>query len=69
MVDAPSSSVVGSIASRIDASRTRLADSEETFLKLLTTQLRNQDPLSPLDTSQFTQQLTAKEIHEPQKEV
>jgi flagellar basal-body rod modification protein FlgD len=53
-----SSSVVGSIASRIEASRSRLADSEETFLKLLTTQLRNQDPLSPLDTTQFTQQLT-----------
>jgi flagellar basal-body rod modification protein FlgD len=30
-----------------------------TFLTLLTTQLQNQDPLSPLDTSQFTQQLVA----------
>jgi flagellar basal-body rod modification protein FlgD len=28
-----------------------------TFLTLLTTQLQNQDPLSPTDTSQFTQQL------------
>jgi len=28
-----------------------------TFLTLLTTQLQNQDPLSPVDTSQFTQQL------------
>jgi flagellar basal-body rod modification protein FlgD len=28
-----------------------------TFLKLLTTQLKNQDPSSPLDTNQFTQQL------------
>jgi flagellar basal-body rod modification protein FlgD len=27
------------------------------FLTLLTTQLQNQDPLSPLDTNQFTQQL------------
>ena len=27
------------------------------FLQLLTTQLQNQDPLSPLDTNQFTQQL------------
>jgi flagellar basal-body rod modification protein FlgD len=27
------------------------------FLQLLTTQLKNQDPLSPLDTNQFTQQL------------
>lgn len=29
------------------------------FLKLLTTQLRNQNPLDPLDTNQFTQQLVA----------
>jgi flagellar basal-body rod modification protein FlgD len=28
-----------------------------TFLTLLTTQLQNQDPLSPMDTSQFTSQL------------
>jgi flagellar basal-body rod modification protein FlgD len=36
-----------------------LANNYETFLKLLTTQLKNQDPLSPLDTNDFTQQLTA----------
>jgi flagellar basal-body rod modification protein FlgD len=29
----------------------------DTFLRLLTTQLQNQDPLSPMDTTQFTQQL------------
>jgi flagellar basal-body rod modification protein FlgD len=29
----------------------------DTFLQLLTTQLRNQNPLDPLDTNQFTQQL------------
>ncbi len=29
----------------------------ENFLKLLTTQLRNQDPLSPMDTDRFTSQL------------
>ena len=28
-----------------------------TFLTLLTTQLKNQDPLSPMDTDQFTNQL------------
>src|SRR5499426_1025630 len=27
------------------------------FLQLLTTQLKNQNPLDPLDTNQFTQQL------------
>jgi flagellar basal-body rod modification protein FlgD len=31
----------------------------DTFLTLLTTQLKNQDPLSPMDTSQFTNQLVA----------
>ena len=31
----------------------------DTFLTLLTTQLKNQDPLSPMDTNQFTQQLVA----------
>jgi flagellar basal-body rod modification protein FlgD len=30
-----------------------------TFLKLLTTQLQNQDPQSPLDTNQMTQQLVS----------
>lgn len=37
--------------------RTRLADSYETFMNLLTAQIRNQDPLSPMDSTQFTQQL------------
>ena len=37
--------------------KTRLASSFDTFLKLLTSQLKNQDPLSPLDSNQFTQQL------------
>jgi flagellar basal-body rod modification protein FlgD len=36
---------------------TEIASNFTTFLKLLTTQLQNQDPLSPLDTNQFTQQL------------
>ena len=35
----------------------QLAGNFNTFLTLLTTQLQNQDPLSPLDTNQFTQQL------------
>src|SRR3546814_11264347 len=29
------------------------------FLNLLTTQLQHQDPLDPMDTSQFTQQLVS----------
>ncbi len=36
---------------------TQLSADFDTFLTLLTTQLQNQDPLEPLDTEQFTQQL------------
>jgi flagellar basal-body rod modification protein FlgD len=34
-----------------------IAGNFQLFLQLLTTQLKNQDPTSPLDTNQFTQQL------------
>ncbi len=34
-----------------------IAGDFDTFLKILTTQLQNQNPLEPLDTNQFTQQL------------
>src|SRR5882724_7491094 len=34
-----------------------IAGNFQQFLQLLTTQLKHQDPLSPLDTNQFTQQL------------
>jgi len=37
--------------------RQTLSANYDTFLKLLTTQLQNQDPLSPMDSNQFTQQL------------
>lgn len=36
-----------------------LADNFQSFLSLLTTQLQNQDPLSPMDSTQFTAQLVA----------
>ncbi|BEV44986.1 flagellar hook capping FlgD N-terminal domain-containing protein [Afipia carboxidovorans] len=39
------------------SSSTGIADNFQTFLTLLTTQLQNQNPLDPLDTNQFTQQL------------
>ena len=41
------------------SSTTGLGSDFQTFLKLLTTQLKNQNPLSPLDTNQFTQQLVS----------
>lgn len=37
----------------------KLSGNFDTFLQLLTTQLQNQDPTSPMDTNQFTQQLVA----------
>lgn len=37
--------------------RAQLGQNFDTFLKLLTTQLQNQDPLTPMDSSQFTNQL------------
>ena len=39
------------------SSRQTIAQNFDTFLQLLTTQLRHQNPLDPLDTNQFTQQL------------
>jgi flagellar basal-body rod modification protein FlgD len=37
--------------------RAQIAGNFDQFLQLLTTQLKNQSPLEPLDTNQFTQQL------------
>lgn len=38
-------------------SLSKLADNFDNFLKLLIQQLKNQDPLAPMDTNQFTTQL------------
>lgn len=46
-----------SSASTTSSSNSTLAGNFQTFLTLLTTQLQNQNPLDPLDTNQFTQQL------------
>ncbi|VAV96318.1 Flagellar basal-body rod modification protein FlgD [hydrothermal vent metagenome] len=43
--------------SNLSQSSTGLADNFDTFLTLLTTQLQNQDPLSPLDSTEFVGQL------------
>src|SRR5256885_16198890 len=52
---APSTGAGVSFSSATD--KTTLAGNFNTFLTLLTTQLKNQNPLDPLDTNQFTQQL------------
>lgn len=52
-----SSSSNSSTTSSAGADQTMIASNFTTFLTLLTTQLKNQNPLDPLDTNQFTQQL------------
>lgn len=43
--------------SSLGTSRKSIADNFDTFLTLLTTQLKHQNPLDPLDTNAFTEQL------------
>src|SRR5690348_5514945 len=50
-----SSGTTGTATKSIDTAE--IASNFTQFLQLLTTQLKNQDPLSPMDTNQFTQQL------------
>ncbi|WP_291843096.1 flagellar hook capping FlgD N-terminal domain-containing protein [Maricaulis sp.] len=55
MVDAVSG--IGSSSPALSNSQTGLADNFEMFLTLLTEQMKNQDPLNPLDSTQFVNQL------------
>jgi len=52
-----SSTAAGAASSSSNNATSQLSSNFDTFLQLLTTQLQNQDPLDPMDTSQFTQQL------------
>src|ERR1044071_2717331 len=55
---APSSAPASTAAaSTSGVDKNTIAGNFQTFLTLLTTQLKNQNPLDPLDTNQFTQQL------------
>ena len=44
---------------KTESAKTGLAEDFAQFLTLLTVQLQNQDPLSPMDTTEFTNQLVA----------
>jgi flagellar hook assembly protein FlgD len=55
---ANSTNSAGAAALSLNAGLGSLASNFQSFLTLLTTQLKNQDPTTPLDTSQFTQQIT-----------
>src|SRR6187455_2550079 len=56
VVSAPATNT-GSTSSTTGVDKGTLAGNFQTFLTLLTTQLKNQNPLDPLDTNQFTAQL------------
>jgi flagellar basal-body rod modification protein FlgD len=51
------SAITGPAPVATTADKGMIAGNFQTFLQLLTTQLKNQNPLDPLDTNQFTQQL------------
>ena len=55
----PSGAAPTATSSAQIASPTNPLANEETFLKLLVSQLKNQDPLSPTDGNQFVSQLTS----------
>ncbi len=54
----PAQAIYGSL-NPVTADKTAVAgaDSQDRFLKLLVTQLKNQDPLNPMDNAQMTSQL------------
>ena len=56
MTVTPASSTTTGTTTQPDAMK-QLSGNFSTFLTLLTTQLKNQDPTSPMDSNQFTQQL------------
>jgi len=56
-VAATTSSTVGAVAGASSITSANEAGSQDRFLKLLVTQLKNQDPLSPMDNAQLTSQI------------
>jgi flagellar basal-body rod modification protein FlgD len=50
-------SIYSSLATRTEKSTSVINEAENRFLTLLTTQLKNQDPLNPMDNAQLTSQL------------
>ena len=58
MVDSVTNSQAATdAATKAASSKTKLSSDLNSFLTLLTSQLKNQDPLSPMDSTQFTNQL------------
>ena len=57
MVDAITSTAAAASSEFISKSEASIGQTFDEFLSLLTTQLQNQDPLDPLDSKEFTNQL------------
>jgi flagellar basal-body rod modification protein FlgD len=53
----PDTTGITSATSKSSAAKATLGTNFNTFLNMLTTQLKHQDPLSPMDSTQFTNQL------------
>lgn len=53
----PAASLFASLNGSSSKSSSSVSEQQDRFLKLLTTQLKNQDPLNPLDNAQMTSQL------------
>jgi len=49
--------VIGDTKTDSSNARNKLAGDMDTFLNMLVTQLKNQDPLSPMDSTEFTNQI------------
>jgi flagellar basal-body rod modification protein FlgD len=49
--------VLANLARKDTTSTSKMDEAENRFLKLLTTQLKNQDPMSPMDNAEMTSQL------------
>ena len=56
-VNDPFAAINGARGTATTKASSAMAEQEDRFLRLLTTQLRNQDPLNPMDNAQMTSQL------------
>ena len=59
MASAAAVDTFGNSQTQVATSNVKLAKDLNSFLTLLTSQLKNQDPLSPMDSTEFTNQLTS----------
>ena len=51
------SSFIESLDAKRNAAKNQVAETQDRFLKLLVTQMKNQDPLNPMDNAQVTSQM------------